>query len=147
MRRFSTAIVLLLVISVSAETAPDFTGHWQQQTSSGGQRQLEVEQKGRDLRVKTVITNSEGARSFEVKYEIGGPETVYQGLDGDEFHSSVHWQGSDLIFETIEHEAGSEIPQKTVWTISADRHTLQVEREVIRSGKTNHTSTSFVRQP
>jgi hypothetical protein len=97
--------------------------------------------------VKTVVTSPEGIRNLEVKYEIGGPETTYKGLDGDEFRSSVRWDGSNLVFDTLEHEAGIETPQKAVWTLSADSNTLQVERQLTKSGKTTHSMTTFVRQP
>src|SRR5271166_7045757 len=85
MRSLSALIVLFLAISISGQTPTDFTGRWRQQTNSGTQRQLEVEQKGQNLRVNTVVTNSEGTRNLEVKYDIGGPATTYKGLDGDEF--------------------------------------------------------------
>jgi len=147
MRSLSALIVLFLAISVSGQTPTDFTGRWRQQTSSGTQRQLEIEQKDRNLRVKTLLTSSEGTRNLEVRYEIGGPETTYKGLDGDEFGSSVRWDGSStLVFDTIEREAGSEIPQKAVWTLSADSNTLQVDR-LTNSAKKTHSLTTFVRQP
>jgi hypothetical protein len=41
---------------------------WRQQTSSKTQRQFEVEQKGQNLRVKTVATNSDGTSRLEPKY-------------------------------------------------------------------------------
>jgi hypothetical protein len=106
-----------------------------------------VEQKGQNLRVKTVVTNSEGTRSLEVKYVIGGSETTYTGLDGDEFHSSVHRDGSSLVFDTIEHENSNEIPQKAAWTLSADGSVLQVERQITKSGKTTRSLTTYARQP
>lgn len=111
-------VFLFLAISVSGQSSTDFTGHWCQGTNSAAQRQLDVEQNGWSLLVKTIIGNSQGTRRLEVKYEIGGPETTYTGLDGDEFRSSVHWDGSALVFETIEHEDGRDIAQKTVWTLS-----------------------------
>jgi hypothetical protein len=147
MRVLSSIVVLFLVISVSAQTPPDFTGHWRQQTDSKTQRQLEVEQKGQSLRVKTVVTNSDGTRNLEVKYVIGGPETTYRGLDGDKFRSSVRWDASSLVFDTTEREGSNEIPQKAVWTLSADGNTLQVDREFTRSGKTTHSLTTYIRQP
>jgi len=107
---------------------------------------MDVEQKGSSLRVKSVVTNSAGTRTLEVKYEIGGSATTYTGLDGDEFRSAVHWDGNALVFDTIEREDASEIPQKATWTLSADSNTLQVDRQVTKSGKTMHSVTSYVRQ-
>lgn len=147
MRALSTIAVLFLAISVSGQTPPDFTGHWRRQTNSKTQRLLEVEQKGQNLRVKTVVTNSDGIRDLEVKYVIGGPETTYKGLDGDEFRSSVRWEASSLVFDTVEREGTNEIPQKAVWTLSADGSALQVERQFANSGKTTHSLTTYTRQP
>jgi len=138
---------LFLALSASAQSSTDFTGHWRQETNSSVQRQLEIEHNRKSLVVKTISTNSQGTRRLEVKYEIGGPPTTYTGLDGDEFRSSVRWDNEALVFETIEHEDGSEIPQKAVWTLSEDRNTLRAERDVTKSGKTTHSSTTYTRQP
>ena len=147
MRMFSGLIILAIAVYVSAQIPSDFTGHWQQQSTSGVQRQLEAEQKGESLRVKTVVTNSEGTRNLEVKYQIGGAATTYKGLDGDEFRSSIRWDGNALVFDTIEHEEGSEIPQKAIWTLSEDGNQLRVDRQVTKSGKPAHSLTTYVRQP
>ena len=147
MRPLSTIVVLFLALSVSGQTPPDFTGHWRQQTNSKTQHQLEVEQKGQNLRVKTVVTNSDMIRNLEVKYVIGGQETTYTGLDGDEFRTSVRWDASSLVFDTIEREGSNEIPQKAVWTLSADGNALQVDRQFTKSGKTTHSLTTYIRQP
>jgi hypothetical protein len=147
MRAWSSIVVLFFAISVSGQTPSDFTGHWRQQTDSKTQRQLEVEQKGQNLRVNTVVTNSDGTRNLEVQYVIGGLETTYRGLDGDEFRSSVRWDASSLVFDTIEQEGSSEIPQKAVWTLSADGNALQVDRQFTKSGKKTHSLTTYIRQP
>ena len=97
--------------------------------------------------MKTVVTNSDGTRNLEVKYVIGGPETTYRGLDGDEFRSAVRWDASSLVFDTIEQEGSNEIPQKAVWTLSADGDALQVDRQFTKSGKTTHSLTIYIRQP
>jgi hypothetical protein len=148
MRKASALVFLFLslVITVNGQAPADFTGHWSRQRDSGTQRHLEVEQNGRSLRVKTQETNPEGARHIEVTYEIGGPATTYTGLDGDEFHSSVHWDGKSLVFEILEHENGSEIPQKVVWTLSEDSSTLRADRSLTKTGQTKHSLTEYVRE-
>jgi hypothetical protein len=140
-------IPLFLAISVNTQTPTDFTGHWRQQNESGSQRQLDIEQNGQSLLVKTMVTNSQGTRRLEVKYVIGGPETSYKGLDGDEFRSSVRWDGSTLVFDTVEHEDRRDIPEKTVWTLTGDRNTLQVARQSAKSAKTTPSLTIYVRLP
>jgi hypothetical protein len=144
-RSVSASVVLLFAISANSQTPPDFTGHWRRQTNPGEQRQLDIEQSGNTLRVETIVTNSKGTRRLEVTYQIGGPETVYKGLDGDEFHSRVHWDGSVLVFETVEHERGRKIPETTVWTLSEDRNSIQLKRQSTKSGK--DSSLTYLRQP
>jgi hypothetical protein len=138
--------LLFLAISVCGQSATDFAGHWRQATNSATHRQLEVQQNGKNLLVETIVTDSQGTRRLEVKYEIGGPQVSYTGLDGDQFRSSVHWDSSALVFDTIEHEDGKDLPQKTVWTLSADRNTLQIDRESTKSGKPMHSLSTYVRQ-
>jgi hypothetical protein len=145
LRSLSASIFLFFATFVSGQSATDFTGHWQPKTTSGAQRHLEIEQNGRTLRAKTVFTNSQGTRNLEVKYEIGGGQTTYTGLDGDQFRSSVRWDGNALVFDTIEQEDGNEIPQKTVWTLLGDGDVLQVDRTMTKSGKTTHSLTTYVR--
>lgn len=145
LRSLSASIFLFLTTFVSGQSATDFTGHWQQKTTSGAQRHLEIEQNGRTLRAKTVVTNSQGTRNLEVRYEIGGSQTTYTGLDGDQFRSSLRWDGNALVFDTIEQEDGNEIPQKTVWTLPGDGNVLQVDRTMTKSGKTTHSLTTYVR--
>jgi hypothetical protein len=97
MRSLSVFVLLFLASFVSAQSQTDFTGHWQEKTNSGTQRHLEVQRNGRNLRARTVVTNSEGPNNLEVKYEIGCPETTYTGLDGDQFRSSLRWNGAAAL--------------------------------------------------
>ena len=145
MRSLSVLILLFFATIVSAQSLTDFAGHWQEKANSGRQRNLEIEQNGRSLLVRTTVTNSQGSKNLEVKYEIGGPAITYTGLDGDQFRSTVRWDGNTLVFDTVEHEAGSEIPQKSVWTLSGDGDVLQVDKTMTKSGKTSHSLATFVR--
>jgi hypothetical protein len=138
-------LAILLAISANAQAAPDFTGRWVQQTNPGEQRQLDIAQSGKTLRVKTTVTTSKGTRRLEVSYQFGGPETVYKGLDGDEFHSRIHWDGSALIFDIVEHEGLRRIPETTIWTLSEDRNSLVQKRHSTKSGK--DSSATYVRLP
>jgi hypothetical protein len=49
-----------------------------------------------------------------------------------------------LVFDTVESEGGNQIPETTVWTLSEDRKSFQVER---RSAGKGESSTTYVRQP
>jgi hypothetical protein len=65
-------ILSFVAISASAQSSTDFSGHWRQAGDSATQRQLEIEQNGRNLVVKTIAASSEGTRQLKMKYEIGG---------------------------------------------------------------------------
>jgi hypothetical protein len=127
-RDVGALIAMLAVISANAQTSPDFTGHWRLQTNAGEQRELDIAQNGNALRVQTIVTNPKGTRRLVVTYQIGGRETLYKGLDGDKFHSRVHFNGNLLVFDTIEQELGRKIPETTVWTLSEDRDSFQLKR-------------------
>ncbi len=58
-------------------------------------------------------------------YEIGGKELVYTGMDGDEYHSKVHWEGDALVFTTVEHERGRLIPSEEAWKLIDSGKSLQ----------------------
>ena len=60
------------------------------------------------LTVEVTTKTGEGVRTLDLKYEIGGQEFVYTGLDGDEFHTEVRWDRESLIFDTIEPERTSD---------------------------------------
>jgi hypothetical protein len=139
-------LVLLLGICANGQAPTDFTGDWREQAGSRSQRHLAIKQNGQMLQVNTTVTTSKGSRHLEVTYQIGGPETVYKGLDGDEFHSSVHWNGNALLFDTVEHEDGKELPETTIWTLSEDRNRLQVKRQSTKSAGNGESLTTYVRQ-
>ena len=138
-------LLLLAALGAFAQTPPDFTGTWRQKTDRGVERRLDIEQRGHSLLVKTTVTNSKGSRSLNVKYEVGGPAVTYTGLDGDEFRTSVRWDGEALVFTTIEREDGKEIPEKTVWTLANGRESIQVKRQSDKGGKITESVTAYVR--
>lgn len=86
---------------------------------------MRVEIDGLALRVHIDTAGSRGERSLDLKYEIGGKELVYRGLDGDEYHSKVNWSGNSLFFTTVEHEAGRQIHSTETWTVIEAGKTLQ----------------------
>jgi hypothetical protein len=62
---------------------------------------------------------------LDVQYEIGGKETVYTGLDGDEFHSRLTFDGDQFVFTIVEHERGKEIKSKEIWSLTDSGKTLK----------------------
>lgn len=144
-RAVRTLWVCLLLYSsplLLAQRLFDFSGSWQQDVSrsvpprkSQRSRELTIRQTGPTLAVKTTTENREGRRTLDLKYEIGGQELVYVGLDGDEFHTKVHWDGESLVFDTIEHERGKEIVSKQTWTLAEDGKVLREVKQFTEAGE------------
>jgi hypothetical protein len=131
-----TLSVCLSLASLRAQTAGDFSGVWQQNltrsvplSKAKRVRKLSIQQSGSTLTVQITNRTAQGVRTLDLKYEIGGPELVYKGLDGDEFHTKVTRDGDSLVFDTVEHERGKEILSKQIWTLSQDGRILREVRQ------------------
>ncbi len=86
---------------------------------------MTVEASDETLRVRIIANKGHGERNLDLNYEIGGRELVYTGMDGDEYHSKVHWDGDRLVFTTVEHERGRPIPSQETWTLIDSGNSLQ----------------------
>jgi hypothetical protein len=86
---------------------------------------MTVEASEKALRVRVIANRGHGERTLDLNYEIGGKELVYTGIDGDEYHSKVLWDGDLLVFTTVEHERGRLIPSQEIWTLIDSGNSLQ----------------------
>ena len=135
--RVCLSVLLLLTITrvVWPQTAPDFSGVWQQdndrcQPKRNGDVTLRIEQNGPKLTVETSISQgSSNSRHAVQKYTLDGQVSVSTGADGDEFHTSVVWKGSSLVFSIEEHEDGRILQSKETWSLIDNGATLQRTRE------------------
>jgi hypothetical protein len=130
-------ILLLSAIPVAAWTqaAPDFSGLWKQdndrcQPKRSGDVTLRIEHHDPELTVETSISrNSANPRHAVQKYTTDGRASVSTGADGDEFHTSVVWKDSSLVFSIEEHEDGRILHSKETWLLIEDGATLEKIRE------------------
>lgn len=86
---------------------------------------MTVEASDKALRVRIIANNGHAERNLDLNYEIGGRELVYTGIDGDEYHTKVHWDDDSLVFTTVEHERGRLIPSDETWTLIDSGNSLQ----------------------
>ena len=120
---------------VWAQTAAEFSGQWQQdndrcQPKHSGEVVLRIEQNGAGLTVETSISRgSQNSRHAVQRYTTDGRVSVSTGADGDEFHTSVVWKDSALIFSIEEHEEGRILRSQEVWSVIDNGTTLQRIRE------------------
>lgn len=135
--RICLSILLCSTLTATgwSQAVPNFSGLWTQdnercQPKRSGDVTLHIEQYGIELIVKTSISrDSLKSRHAVQKYTTDEKVSVSTGADGDEFHTSVTWKDSKLIFSIEEHEDGRILHSKETWSLIENGATLQRVRE------------------
>ncbi len=115
--------------AIRAQVRPNYSGLWQQVNdrcvpkpkNSRAFYRLVIQQ--RDPILYLAITTGKG--HLNLRYQIAGRELTYTGLDGDRFHTKVHWDGENLAFDTVEEERGHKVFAREVWTLLDFGHALR----------------------
>ncbi len=144
------SLTLTLALAAPAQTKPDFSGTWKQNNEKSTFRSdstiqsytNKIEHQDPRLKVTTVRTGPRGESTFERSYTTDGKEQKTTDREGDEFKSSVKWEGSTLVFETVEKERGNTITTRETWTLSADGKTLT--KTIHRSGPRGESDQKYV---
>jgi hypothetical protein len=136
---FCPGILILLLLCIltpaQAQTRPDFSGVWKQdkdrcQPKRSGDTTLRIEHHDPEFTVETTISRASASPRHAVqKYTTDGKISISTGTDGDEFHTSVVWRDSSLVFSIEEHEDGRILPAKETWSVIEDGATLERTRE------------------
>jgi hypothetical protein len=134
-----------------AEYRLRFTGTWQQNNersvppprNKSYAFKMTVDASDTILRVHITSNNGRGDQKLDLTYEIGGKELVYTGLDGDEYHSRVRWDGSALVFNITEHERTREIPSSEIWTLADSGKSLR-RVKVVGSDSAKESKLTYV---
>jgi hypothetical protein len=127
--------LLLSPVGISAPPHPDFSGTWKQSNERcvpkrSGDVTLRIDHHDPDLTVETTMLRNSGPPRHAVQhYRTDGKTSVSTGADGDEFHTSITWQGQSLVFSVEEHEDGRILLSKETWTLIENGTELQRERE------------------
>lgn len=130
-------MILLPAVTIAAwpQTVQDFSGIWKQdndrcQPKRSGDVTLHIEYHDPELTVETSISRgSQISRHAVQKYTTDGKVSVSTGADGDEFHTSVVWKDSSLVFAIEEHEDGRILHSHETWSLVENGTTLQRTRE------------------
>jgi hypothetical protein len=131
------SILLFSAISAAAwaQTAPDFSGLWKQDNDRcvpkrSGDVMLRTDHHDPELTIETSISHgSVNSRHAIQKYTTDGRASISTGADGDEFHTSVAWKGSSLVFQIEEHEGGRILRSTETWSLVENGATFQRIRE------------------
>lgn len=129
-------IILLTAMAAmaSSQTLPDFSGTWKQDNDRclpkrSGDVTLHIEQHSPELTVETSISRASLSSEHAVqKYTTDGNISTSTGPDGDEFHTSIVWRNSSLVFTIEEHEDGRTLHSQETWSLIENGATLQRTR-------------------
>jgi hypothetical protein len=134
-------LIGLLLVAVIAPAGlcspsnPDFSGTWELSGERStpkrtGNVTLHINQRDPDFTVETtIIRNSTAPRHAVQRYTTDGKVSVSTGADGDEFHTSIAWDGQSMIFSIEEHEDGRIILSRERWTLIENAAALERVRE------------------
>jgi hypothetical protein len=127
--------LLLVPTGICSPLNPNFSGTWKQSNERSlpkrtGDVILHIEHRDPDLTVETTALRSSGLPRHAVqRYSTDGKTSVSTGADGDEFHTSIVWNGQSLVFSVEEHEDGRIILSKETWTMIENGAALERCRE------------------
>jgi hypothetical protein len=137
--RMRVCLGLLLLLSVAGvawpQTPPDFSGVWKQDNEScqpkrRGDVTLRIEQRQPELTVETTsLRGPDPSRRAVQNYTTDGKVSVSTGIDGDEFHTSVVWKDTSLVFSIEEHEDGRVLHSHETWSLGENGAALERIRE------------------
>jgi hypothetical protein len=136
--RIRLSMLLLLTVATAAarsQTTPDFSGLWKQdndrcQPKRTGDVTLHIEHHYPELTDETLSSRgSLSPRHAVQEYTTDGRVSVSTGADGDEFHTSVVWKDSSLVFSIEEHEDGRVLRSNETWSLLENGATLRRLRE------------------
>ena len=137
-RRLFFGLLLAILMAppgICSQSNPDFSGTWKQSNERSipnrmGNVTLHIDHRDPELTVETTILRSAAAPRHAVqRYTTDGKVSISTGADGDEFHTSIVWNGQSLIFSVEEHEDGRIILSKEIWTLIENGAALQRVRE------------------
>jgi len=132
-------VVLMTSPGICSQPNPDFSGAWTQSNERSMPRRtgnvtLHIEHRDPELTVETTIIRASAAPRHAVqRYTTDGKVSISTGADWDEFHTSIIWDGQNLIFSVEEHEDGRIILSKETWTLIENGAALQRVREGVNA--------------
>jgi hypothetical protein len=114
---------------------PDFSGTWELSGERStpkrtGKATLHIDHRDPQLTVETTMFRGAGEPRHAVQhYSTDGRTSVTTGADGDEFHTSIVWEGESLVFSIEEHEDGRILRSREKWTLIQNAAALERVRE------------------
>jgi hypothetical protein len=139
---FSTCIFLIVAETASAQQA-NFTGHWvlnESKSDFAGQpaevmfKELIVKQSNDSLRIAGVRFNARDAKPSTITYPLNGNKITIDRPNNQKMEATLSWDSDhkQLVRNSRyyrDYDASENIYlSKEVWSLSADKHTLTLNR-------------------
>jgi hypothetical protein len=147
-RAIALSLVLFLVAALDAQTRPDFSGTWKQNLEKSPTKSSwlksytnKIELENASLKVVVTIVGDRGENTYTRTYTIGKLEKS-QDREGDQFATTVRWEGNTLVFDTLEKEHDATLTSKEIWTLSEDGKTLA--KSIHRSGPRGESDQKYI---
>ncbi|MGA3081675.1 MAG: hypothetical protein ABSD44_09880 [Terracidiphilus sp.] len=144
--------ILMVTPGIYSQSNPDFSGTWKQSNEGSSPKQmgsvtLQIQHRDPELTVETTMVRGSGApRHALQRYTTDGKLSLSTGADGDEFHTSIVWNGQSLVFSIEEHEDGRVLLSKETWTLIENGAALQRVREPINPDGAGKQTLIYLRE-
>jgi hypothetical protein len=147
---FCSVFISLLSLATAAhsQAKPNFSGTWKQNLEGSPTKSAwlksylnKIDQQGDTIKVTTTTSDDHGEHTYNYTYVIGKEEKS-QDHDGDEITTVVKWEGSALVFESVEKERDAIKTSKATWILSDGGKTFT--KTVHRSGPKGESEQKYI---
>ena len=137
-RLFSLTILMAAMALVEAQAKTDFSGTWKADTAKcdfGPMAPLDsivekIVHEDPGLKVNIAQTGGDqGNVTYDMAYTTDGKESVNH-MGENEFHTTLQWDGDDLVGDTKGTYSGFNFTSKDRWTLSDGGKTMTVQRHI-----------------
>jgi hypothetical protein len=124
-------IVVTFVSMLSAQTKPNFSGHWKLNSLESDFGVLPtpasltdtIEHNEPSLKISTEQTGSQGTQSDVVYYVTDGQDSMNK-IGMLDVRSKVSWQGNNLVVASIVYLEDGQMNSDSIWTLSDNGRTM-----------------------
>lgn len=142
----ATMFLLYVAVASAQDTKPNFSGDWtldREKSEMGeprpgggggggrgrgmGMGSFSITHDGDAVVVKRKVEFQGEERTFESRYTTDGKENVNEGFRGSSVKSKTHWEGANLVTESVMETPNGTRETKEVRSLSPDGRTMTVE--------------------
>lgn len=139
-RIFLLALLTLAVGLVQAQAKSDFSGTWKANIAKSDfgpapppdSMVQKIVHEDPSLKINVVQTGGTGDMTYDMDYTTDGKECVNHP-GGNEFKSTLKWEGDDLVADTKGSWDGNDFAAKDRFTVADGGKTMTIQRHISMS--------------